>query len=101
MPFVVGGLIGGLATFGILLAIKKSELDERAKTLEAGIRGQGSGTQMLLELQGQTMQNELRHLAEQTAQVTAQQVMLRVYGLTPAVVAAFSRVERKIRSLPL
>jgi hypothetical protein len=96
---LLGGLVGGLFVFGLFFYGKKLELDRRAAQLEAGFRGQGSGTQMLLELQGRTMERDLQLYAEAQAQRAAQETMANVYGLTPSVVAALRRLSARLPSL--
>lgn len=96
MPYLFGGLFGGLLTFGIGLALKRKELDQRAALLQQGFQGQGSGFQMLLELQGRSLHTELETLAQQTAQQAAIDTMANVYGLTPSVVASLTRLSNRL-----
>ena len=96
MPYVLGGLLGGLLTFGIGLALKRKELDQRAALLQQGFQGQGSGLQMLLELEGRSLATELDTFARQTAQQAATNTMANVYGLTPSVVAALTRLSNRL-----
>ena len=96
MPFVLGGLLGGLAVFGIGLYGKKRELERRAAQLQEGFAGQGSGFSILLELQGRQLHDELNTLAQQTAQRAAADTMARVYGITPGVVQALSRLANRL-----
>lgn len=96
MNYLLGGLTGGGLVFGLLLMMKKRELDQRAALLQQGFQNQGSGTQMLLELQGNQMPAQLQAYANQVAQQAAQDTLARVYGLTPSVVQSLSRLSSRL-----
>ena len=95
MNYFIGGLTGGGLVFGILLMMKKNELDARAAQLQLGFTQQGQGTQMLLELQGDRMPKQLQMYTEQLARDAANNTLANVYGLTPSVVATLSRLSSR------
>lgn len=96
MNYLLGGLTGGGLVFGILLLMKKQELNDRAALLQQGFQNQGSGTQMLLELQGSEMPAQLQAYANQVAQSAAQDTLARVYGITPSVVQSLTRLSSRL-----
>lgn len=95
MNYLLGGLTGGGLVFGILLFMKKQELNNRAELLQQGFQGQGAGTQMLLELQGNQLHDTLQAYANQVAQDAAQSTLANVYGLTPSVVQTLTRLSSR------